>query len=86
MDITITGKPSKRRHGTRSMYDDGCGCQICCDANAEYARRLRERLRIRPIPEGAHGKPSTYRNWSCRCDACRQAWSQYLAERRRVGA
>ncbi len=80
--ITPTGKPSKRRHGTRSMYNDGCGCRICMNAHAEYARALRQRLAARPVPAEIHGKPSTYRNWSCRCDACRAAWSGYLAQRK----
>lgn len=31
---------------------------------------------VAPVPECYHGKPSTYQNWGCRCDLCREASSQ----------
>lgn len=34
-----------------------------------------------PNPE-AHGNYSTYLNWYCRCDACREAFNEYQREYR----
>jgi hypothetical protein len=32
-------------HGTKAMYQNGCKCQACVDANAKYIRDYRERKR-----------------------------------------
>lgn len=32
-----------------------------------------------------HGRPSTYNNGRCRCQACRDAIADYRAERRAAG-
>lgn len=32
-----------------------------------------------------HGRPSTYNNGKCRCDACREAIADYRAGRRAAG-
>ncbi len=32
-----------------------------------------------------HGRPSTYNNGKCRCDACTSALAQYRAARRAAG-
>ena len=31
-----------------------------------------------------HGIPSTYNNYQCRCDICRQAWAEYMRPRIRA--
>ena len=31
--------------------------------------------------ELVHGKPSTYNNRGCRCDACTKAWAIYMRPR-----
>lgn len=31
-----------------------------------------------------HGIPSTYNNYNCRCDICREAWAMYMRPRIRA--
>jgi len=31
--------------------------------------------------EFEHGKASSYNNYKCRCDLCRQAWADYMRDR-----
>ena len=74
--------PTEPRHAT------GCPCPACVilrHERAEYhraqARRNRERLDQDPDAV-EHGLYTTYSNWDCRCDPCREAWRTYCAARR----
>lgn len=76
--------PLNQRHGTPNRYADGCRCRPCTDANTRRvldakARRV-ERFRRGEIhPE--HGTRLTYANYDCRCDPCRDAWSDHMKHR-----
>lgn len=35
-------------------------------------------------PEGQPVSSSTYTNWRCRCEGCREAWAAYVVERKRM--
>ena len=74
-----------------SRYAMGCRCSICRRAKAEYMQALRLRLVEHEPPPEAHGKETTYNNWSCRCEACCAAKAEcnrrrYLAREERANA
>ena len=59
-------------HGTRSRYNtDGCRCDACIEANAEYKKYRRMNL--------THGTRIAYEN-GCRCERCKAAYSTYRTE------
>jgi len=70
-------------HGP-SGYGRGCKCEICLAGHAWYQRESkREKKLLGLLPDDPrHGKPSTYQNYSCRCDACKAAWAKHHSERR----
>ena len=78
-----------RVHGTPSAYSNGCRCEQCRQAWADYQRKRRQSMRQEPTGdrehvhrEGpVHGTPSAYSN-GCRCEQCRQAWADYQRKRR----
>jgi hypothetical protein len=54
---------------------DGKPCEICAKASAEARRRWRQAkaAAIARDPSLApHGTITTYRNWGCKCAACRE--------------
>lgn len=65
-------------HGTARAYRR-CrpSCQPCKAANAAAAAERREKRLSEGMPSDAHGRPSGYSYWNCRCDACSLA---YLGE------
>lgn len=71
----------KDRHGQRASYAAGCRCVPCTDANTERLREAK-RLRVDRFRRGEieppHGVKSTYTNYDCRCDPCREAWSEHM--------
>jgi ParB-like chromosome segregation protein Spo0J len=74
--IEAGNPPDYHRHGTIAMYDRGCRCNACKDAEAQKKRKskhsARERLQ-KGEAEIEHGKLSSYYYWGCRCEACCQA-------------
>jgi hypothetical protein len=68
--VSIGYRGTRVDHGTVLAYGRGCRCDACCEAIVERGRQLGVE----------HGKESTYRNYRCRCAACRAATN---ANRRR---
>lgn len=54
--------------------------RICRTCAGDQIRKL-QRRGAGHLPASAHGKPSTYNNYGCRCEPCRRAASE--ARRRR---
>jgi hypothetical protein len=77
-------RPIERDHGTVSRYEQGCRCDVCREAATIRSREWRARARKDPAAadRAGHGRASTYKNYSCRCDPCRAAHSAVLAARR----
>jgi hypothetical protein len=79
---------------TASAYRSGtCFCDLCrLDSNRRHRRENKSRTeRLKADPGLAeHGTFSTYINWGCRCDQCRDACREntrrYRARRARAGA
>lgn len=72
-------------HGRYSTYTHGCRCAPCTEANRLYSRTIRK-LRLERRREAPHGTLSGYKNWGCRCRACRKAaceWHLYVVRPRR---
>lgn len=62
----------KRAHGTYARYaGSGCRCQVCKDANNDYSRAQKARLRTEEPKK--HGTYSAYMNHGCRCEECKEA-------------
>jgi hypothetical protein len=92
--------PKKRRgrppvdhgHGDRRTYVKGCRCDDCREAHRVWCAERRAVWQQDPssADRAGHGKPSTYRNHACRCDACTKAntadVNAYRARRRRERA
>ena len=83
--------------GTRAAYvrhlRHGERCDECREANnaAQRADKANRKLRLDAgeQPPGGHGNIHTYNNWMCRCDECREAWSDEMrrrAQRRRAAS
>lgn len=77
--------PVGYEHGTTRAYRY-CrpACNACRTANAAAAAARRAAKLETGMPAGAHGKPSGYTFWSCRCRACRKAWKQSQEGRSRA--
>lgn len=76
-------KDADRPHGTTRRYRVGCRCPACRAANSA---RVRDQVRRRAADpatadRAGHGKPSTYTNYGCRCEECRDAKRAYAAAR-----
>lgn len=72
--------PTGYTHGTSRAYRH-CkpACDSCRAANTAAQRERHERRLAAPIPDEAHGKPSTYSDRGCRCRRCKtayRAWSK----------
>ena len=63
--------------GHRYTYDVKYNARRCLTCREE-----RRGTKGHPDPE-AHGNYSTYLNWYCRCDDCREAFNEYQREYRR---
>lgn len=81
------GRPRSAVHGgSGTLYNQGCRCEPCREAHRERmrdgnARRAAERIRGENgdwyAPRAAeHGTTSTYSNWGCRCDPCKDRQSE----------
>lgn len=61
------------------MYQAGCRCPDCRYANAVFQKKTRHQ-RAQWLAEEPdvveHGKLSTYNNWMCRCDPCKEVKSK----------
>jgi hypothetical protein len=68
-----------RTHGCDGTYSVGCRCDDCKRAHALAAYQARRRRVVTDF--AMHGKASTYKNYMCRCDLCREA---VRLERRRA--
>ncbi|MEV8396334.1 hypothetical protein [Streptomyces niveus] len=98
--LGIVGPRPKRRpgrppvdhgHGDYRTYLKGCRCDDCREA--QRLRGIAQRARWSQDPSAAdragHGKPSTYKNYKCRCQPCSKANSADVAAfraRRRAAA
>jgi hypothetical protein len=78
--VTSTERP----HGQPNTYKNGCRCAECREANRVYQAAANKRRSADPALADAagHGRPSTYINYRCRCDACRVANTKRLSEQR----
>lgn len=76
----VTLRPRPWTHGVNGYNWRKCRCAICRAANAERALEYRKRrLANGGIPaKTAHGKASTYSNWRCRCEPCKEAWRVHM--------
>jgi hypothetical protein len=60
-------------HGTHLSYGRGCRCILCtAGQTAHITEYKKKRLASGEMPK-QHGTASTYKNWGCRCPACRVA-------------
>ena len=77
--------PVGYEHGTSRAYRL-CrpACAACREANASAAAERRAARFEAGMPTNAHGKPSGYTFWSCRCRACKKAWKQSQEGRSRA--
>ncbi|MGW6454995.1 hypothetical protein ACWF94_03570 [Streptomyces sp. NPDC055078] len=86
--LGILPQPPKRRsgrppvdhgHGHHATYAKGCRCDAC----RIYCRTWRARRAQDPAAadRAGHGKPSTYKNYGCRCAPCAEAHSAQCAAR-----
>lgn len=64
-------------HGTASTYRMGCRCWSCTEANTEYGRQTRARLRAQGMGSWQHGTVNAYVTYGCRCARCREAKTAY---------
>lgn len=70
------GRPSvDHGHGDHRTYNKGCRCGDCREAFRLYCVEARARWRADPssADRAGHGKPSTYKNYGCRCASCTAA-------------
>lgn len=58
--------------GTTGSYRRGCRCDVCRAANAAAAAERRARRLEQGMPADAHGMPSGYTFWGCRCKVCKR--------------
>jgi len=81
----IPDLPDGYQHGTTRAYRM-CrpACEACKAANTVAAAERRAAKLARGMPEDAHGKPSGYTFWSCRCKRCKKAYRASTAGRKRV--
>lgn len=72
-------------HGRYRAYMAGCRCDDCRAANAAAKQRSRQRAAADSsrADRAGHGKADTYKNHSCRCDQCREAWRVWQSEHRK---
>jgi len=55
-------------------YNSGCRCDYCRESNNTRMRaQYRARQQREIPPDVAHGRYTTWQNWSCRCGPCREA-------------
>lgn len=82
--MTPTVLPPGYEHGTTRAYRL-CRpvCVECKRANAEAAAERRAAKLAAGMPDDAHGKPSGYTFWNCRCKRCKKAWRASSAARPR---
>jgi len=78
------GKGRIKKHGTRYAYVEGCRCEDCRKANAQYQLKLKKKLASIAIPSHLHGTLNAYANWSCRCQYCKKANAIHSAKTREV--
>lgn len=71
-------------HGSFRGYQKGCRCEKCRLANSERHYRNKERRTQRLAELRVHGTTSSYTNWNCRCDLCREAWLEHMETRKRI--
>ena len=57
-------------HNAGGYTNHGCRCPDCRAAHAAYVSAARARRIANGAPTTAHGKPSTFDNYACRCDLC----------------
>lgn len=80
----LKGVPRQRqyKHGTRYAYTRGCRCAECRTANTHYHRDLRDARAGALAPDDPrHGHNSTYNNHRCRCEPCKAAHAEVMADR-----
>lgn len=73
--------PVDHGHGDYRTYGKGCRCDDCREAQRVHG--IEQRAKWARDPEAAdragHGKPSTYKNYGCRCEPCSKANSADVA-------
>lgn len=71
-------------HGEPNTYKRGCRCRECREANRVYQAAASKRRSADPTlaDRAGHGSSSTYSNYACRCDACREAHTDAMRQRR----
>lgn len=84
-DPTRRGPRVHHGHGVIGRYQQGCRCDACKKAATAVSREWRARVRKDPdaADRAGHARASTYKNYACRCDPCREAHALAVAERRR---
>jgi hypothetical protein len=78
--VTFTGSQKNKRElspcGTLNAYRRGCKCDLCRAANTAHytnGRAAREAKLATDPTSLPHGTTSTYCNYGCRCDPCKEA-------------
>lgn len=75
------------KHGSQAMLAIGCLCTACIawkNQQVEYKRKWRAKRRDPSTL--VHGRASTYNEFGCRCELCKEASRRsYLRRRRRSG-
>lgn len=75
-----------RPHSRAKYIREGCRCEICVQAHADYQREIRAFHASRPVPRGAkHGTIHCYIYYHCRCMLCR-AENAAVKQRQRAQA
>lgn len=59
------------QHGSKSLYQQGCRCEPCTQANRDSGRALRGK------EPPHHGTVSGYQNYGCKCELCREAGREF---------
>ena len=67
--------PVDHGHGDHRTYKKGCRCDDCRDAHRKWCAGQRAVRQQDPAAadRAGHGKPSTYKNYGCRCMRCSKA-------------
>ena len=77
-------REAKLTHGASAWRTRRCTCEKCFKASRDLAKKNHEE-RVKRLKEdptlAPHGRYSTYINWGCRCERCRNSRDEYYKDR-----